>query len=247
MQYITVAEAKDHLRVDFTDDDAYIASLIELVEELVKTEISGTYTGAGAVATAADTTLTGVSTNFTDFAVGDDIYVEGEGARTIATIIDDESLTVNPAFVNTADGLAWAVITGLPLTGGVIMPPGEGTVTTNTTTTLVGINSNFTEYAVGDHIYVSGETVRTILTITNNNLLTVSLAFTTGTAGHTFTVVSTQPVTLGSLPRGLKQAMLLMIGHFYMNREPAIIGVGINEIPYGFKYLVSAYKNWTVA
>jgi hypothetical protein len=233
--------------VDFTDDDAYIAGLVELVEELVKAEISGTFTGLGTVTTVANTTLVGAETNFTDFAPGDSIYVDGEGARTIAVVIDDEALTVTPAFSNTANGLAWAVITGLPLTGGVVVPVGEGTVTTNASATLVGVNSNFLDYAIGDLIYVSGETVRTILTITNNNLLTSSLAFTTNSAGHTFTVVSTQTVTLGALPRKLKQGMLLMLMHFYDNRSSSITGVAVNKIPYGFDWLISEFKNYTIA
>jgi hypothetical protein len=132
------------------------------------------------------------------------------------------------------------------MTGGVAVPVGQGTVTTNTTTTLVGTNSNFTDYAVGDLIYVSGETVRTILTITNNNLLTSSLAFTTGSAGHTFTVVSTQSVTLGALPRMLKHAMMLMIGHFYAVREPVNIGNITTELEYTYKYLIAPFKNWTI-
>lgn len=97
--YITIAEAKDHLRVDFTNDDAYISSLIELVEELVSMEI------------------------------GEDLIDMEEG---------------------------------------------------------------------------------------------------------------------GLLPLGLKHAMLLMIGHFYANREIAIIGVGVNEIPFGFKHLIAPYKNFTI-
>jgi hypothetical protein len=114
MQYITVAEAKQHLRVDFTDDDAYIASLIELVEELVNVELSGTFYGAGSVTTNGTVTLIGYGTNFADFAVGDNIYVEGEAVRTIATIVDDEELTVSLAFVNTAGDLIWSVVTSLP-------------------------------------------------------------------------------------------------------------------------------------
>lgn len=39
MAYITLDEAKDHLRVDYDTDDAYIISLIDLVEDVVANEI----------------------------------------------------------------------------------------------------------------------------------------------------------------------------------------------------------------
>jgi hypothetical protein len=41
--------------------------------------------------------------------------------------------------------------------------------------------------------------------------------------------------------------MLLILGHFYANRESIIIGVGANEIPMGFRYLITPYKNYTIA
>ena len=62
--YLTLAECKTHLRVDFTDDDTYIQHLADLVEELVKTEISGTFVGGGTVSTVATTALTGVETRW---------------------------------------------------------------------------------------------------------------------------------------------------------------------------------------
>jgi len=166
--YITLAECKTHLRVDFTDDDVYIQALADMVEEVVKTEISGTFLGMGTVSTVGTTALTGTETNFSDFSVGDIIRVDGETDRTIATITDDEALAVGVAFTNTDDGLTWYVETSLPLVG-------------------------------------------------------------------------------GTLPLGLHQAMLLMVAHFYSLREPVMVGVNVTEIPYGFKFLIHPYKNFTVA
>jgi hypothetical protein len=168
MEYITLSEAKRHLRVDYDDDDAYIAGLVDLVEELVKTEISGTFAGEGTVATVGTTALAGTDTNFSDFSVGDKILVDGETVRTLATITDDDTATVTVAFANTDSDLEYTVTTGLPLVDGL-------------------------------------------------------------------------------LPAGLRQAMLLILGHFYANRESIIIGVGATEIPMGFKYLITPYKNYTIA
>jgi hypothetical protein len=38
-----------------------------------------------------------------------------------------------------------------------------------------------------------------------------------------------------------------MVGHFYMIREPVVIGVGVTKIPYTFETLIAPFKNWTVA
>lgn len=56
----------------------------------------------GTVATTGTTTLTGTSTYFLDYKVGDQILVDGETVRTIATIVSNTSLTVSVAFSNTA-------------------------------------------------------------------------------------------------------------------------------------------------
>lgn len=53
--------------------------------------------------------------------------------------------------------------------------------------------------------------------------------------------------TAGVLPKGLTHAMLLMVAHFYMMREPVTVGVSAVKIPFGFDYLISPYKNWTIA
>jgi len=69
-------------------------------------------------------------------------------------------------------------------------PNEPGTVATTGTTTLTGTSTYFTDYAVGDTILVSGETVRTIATITSNTVLTVTVAFSNTASGKTFTHAS---------------------------------------------------------
>lgn len=65
-------------------------------------------------------------------------------------------------------------------------PNEPGTVTTTATVDLVGTDTFFTDYQVGDKITVSGETERTIATITSDTALTVTVAFTNSTT-TTFT------------------------------------------------------------
>jgi hypothetical protein len=162
--YVTLAEAKAHLHVDFTDDDVYIQGLCDMVEEMVLSEIEGKVSGEGTVSVVGTTTLTGTNTNFTDFQIGYNIKVEDETIRTIATITNDELLTVGVAFAGTASDLTYDVYPGIP----------------------------------------------------------------------------------SPIPERLRWAMLLMIGHFYMIRESVIVGVGITPIPYGFDFLISPFKNWTI-
>lgn len=69
-------------------------------------------------------------------------------------------------------------------------PNEPGTVATTGTTTLTGTGTYFTDYQVGDQILVSGETVRTIATITSDTVLTVTAAFSNTASGKTFTHTS---------------------------------------------------------
>lgn len=65
---------------------------------------------------------------------------------------------------------------------------GPGTVQTAGTTTLVGTNTLFlTTLRIGDTILVSGETVRTVTAIASNTSLTVGVAFSTSSAGLSYT------------------------------------------------------------
>jgi len=66
-------------------------------------------------------------------------------------------------------------------------PNEPGTVATTGTTTLTGTNTYFNDYKAGDKITVSGETIRTIATITSDTVLTVTVAFSNTASSKTFT------------------------------------------------------------
>lgn len=167
MAYVTLEQAKDHLRVNFDDDDEYIEGLISVAETSILNEIKGHVTGLG-------------------------------------------------------------------------------TVTTNGTTALVGDDdTEFLNLTAADTIRVSGETVRTIATITDDSHLTVSSAFSTSESGLSYYTVPS-PLESGVLPKPLSQAMLLMIGQLYENREPVIAGVSVSKVPYTVEMLIAPYKTWVV-
>lgn len=45
----------------------------------------------------------------------------------------------------------------------------------------------------------------------------------------------------GCLPAPIQQAILLMVGHLYQNREPVAKG---SELPLSYTYLIRLYQNW---
>ena len=46
----------------------------------------------------------------------------------------------------------------------------------------------------------------------------------------------------GEIPSPLFQAMLLLIGSLYRDRETT--GTKVQKLPYGYQYLIELYKNW---
>jgi hypothetical protein len=50
----------------------------------------------------------------------------------------------------------------------------------------------------------------------------------------------------GNLPKRLKHAMLLLLAHYYLIREPVVLGIAASKVPLGFEYLLAPFKNYTV-
>ena len=47
---------------------------------------------------------------------------------------------------------------------------------------------------------------------------------------------------ISEVDNGIKQALLLTIGHWYANRETVVVGRQVNEVPMAAKYLLDQYK-----
>lgn len=47
----------------------------------------------------------------------------------------------------------------------------------------------------------------------------------------------------GNIPKPLLQAMLLMIGNLYQNRE-MVAPMKVTALPYNYEYLINLYKNY---
>jgi uncharacterized phage protein (predicted DNA packaging) len=48
----------------------------------------------------------------------------------------------------------------------------------------------------------------------------------------------------GRLHPPLRQAILLMVGHYYSNREPVTFGVSMHEVPMSARYLTELYRDY---
>lgn len=130
-------------------------------------------------ATANQTNVIGVGTLFTtELAVGNVIYVIGENApKQVASITNNTHLVVNAAFTTTISGNTY-VEANATMPGTVTITAGQTNVT-GTSTTFT------TSFAVNDSIKVGTET-RTIESITNSTLLTVTAAYGSSWAANVY-------------------------------------------------------------
>lgn len=49
----------------------------------------------------------------------------------------------------------------------------------------------------------------------------------------------------GRLPKSVSQAILLLIGNFYNNREAVVYGSPV-EVPLAYRYLLNLQRNWSI-
>lgn len=50
----------------------------------------------------------------------------------------------------------------------------------------------------------------------------------------------------GLVPSPLKHAAKILVAHFYKHREITVESVKLENVPISYKYLINAYKNFTV-
>lgn len=46
------------------------------------------------------------------------------------------------------------------------------------------------------------------------------------------------------VPADLKQAVLMLVAHFYENREATVVGVSADEVPLGIWDIVNQHREW---
>jgi uncharacterized phage protein (predicted DNA packaging) len=57
--------------------------------------------------------------------------------------------------------------------------------------------------------------------------------------------IATPLAELDPVPPDLKQAVRLLVGHWYENREATLVGVGAEQVPLGFWDLITPHRVWS--
>jgi len=180
---ITLTEAKDYLRVDFTDDDSYITDLITMAREMVEKETNTTL--------VQNTFIE----YFNTFPAGD-ITLQFAG-----NVVPTTGLAIT--YTNTAGGT-----TTLTLTTDFLYTKGQGLIKISA---VDGWPTDVEDQA-------------------NSVKITYVLNPEAGIDSATY------------LPKPLKQAMYLLMGHYYDNRSAVTFG-NPKELPLGYKRIINNYKN----
>lgn len=59
-------------------------------------------------------------------------------------------------------------------------------------------------------------------------------------------IVDDEPVALSwdNAPADVRQAIMMLAGHWYENREATLVGVSAQATPFGYHDLLLAYRRW---
>tara|TARA_R110000744_G_scaffold278092_2_gene390377 strand:- start:6563 stop:7165 length:603 start_codon:yes stop_codon:yes gene_type:complete len=178
-QVVTLAEAKSHLRVDFSEDDAYINSLCMAAQETFENYCN---------VILMDTTISQFCSYWTDTQQLYHSPISGSGEASVTSI---------EYFVN-------------------------GTLTTWPNTNYIpNIHAcPVTIWTAENETYptqdVRPDAIKIIYKIGYNNIANV--------------------------PDGAKQAIKILVGQWYENRQEAVVGRSVGRIPMTATYLMNKYK-----
>lgn len=187
---VTLAEAKAHLRVDVSDDDALIGALVEAATMHVES-----ITGRGLVSQTWDYSID-------------------------AFPADDETITLPRSPVLSVTSITYA--------------DAEGDAQTMDSEDYRVISGGADKSRVG---LVYGGSWPLTQGITH----AVTVRFVAGYADG-----SASPFDNGQIPAPIRQAILLMVGHWYENRSASVIGVSVATLPMAVDALLTPYRSWWV-
>ena len=257
---IDVERAKQHLRIDHDHEDEYIGGLITAARahaETYRSEIFVTqkfelildrfppgreditipYHPLVSVASVVYVATDGTSTTFSTSKY----TVANKHKPGIVALAADEQW---PTTQHVVDAVTITFIAGhatpcsVSVSGDPLTPTGR----------------SFTAAEVG-RLSVRGGSDRTLPTpfkvLTDYFISapngTVQLAATSGGSAITIAAAGAGQVFIGEIPEHVAQGMLIMIAHWYENREPNIIGTNIMPIPKSADYLLDVGKVFQVA
>ncbi len=247
---VSLTEAKAHLRVDISTDDTLIEALIMAAREYcegfqrrayvtqTRELILDRFPSTGATIELPMAPLRSVSSiKYTD---KDGVETTWAASNYIA---DTKS---EPGRVSLGYGKSWPSTTLRPINGVSIRyvvgytTPFTANVTTDTLT-AVGH-----PYANGDVVRISntgGAVPAGLSTLTDYYVIGVSgntlqLSATSGGSAIDITGVGTGTHFLGVVPQKVRQAMLLLIGHWYENRELYLTGTMAAQLQFTVESLL---------
>jgi uncharacterized phiE125 gp8 family phage protein len=255
---ITLAEAKAHLRVDINDDDAYIADLVtdaaEFCEKLVpcsrqwlsaayQVRVSGgvaDYFGVGFWSGALRLPRPPLQavTQVTYYDTGGNLQTLSPSVYLVKTPWRQ------PGMIERAPSQSWPSVQGdrrEPVTIQFVAGYGPSTaVAANIAagTQTVTPASMFGIY-VGTQLVIDTGLNREIVAVTAVTSSTFTALFAGGQGG----AAHTGPVSVvGNIPRTARRAVLMLVGHWYQNREGVSTAPGIvpAEIQMGVEALLEA-------
>ena len=261
---VTLQEAKTQMRVCDTADDAYISTLITAARQWVETQTGRAIVNQTWVdyrdlfaddMTLAIAPLSSV-TNIKYYDTGGVLQTLAPSAYTADTVPTPGRVVLAyaqswPAVQDVVNAVQTTYVAGYGAapTGKVFTAAasdtctsaahgyaaGEAVTLTTTTTLPAGLDLN-TTYYVGSVLTNTFELFTSEADSLDSTATAVDIT-DTGTGVHTIT-----GTIVDGVPRALRQAILLMIGHWYENREATIVGVSINEVPMAVKSLLWQYK-----
>lgn len=248
---ISLTEAKAHLRVDGTDDDALITSLIVTARQHVEAETERIL---------ITQTWDLYEDEFPDVieipypplqSISVITYTDEDGVtQTLATSVYTVDMDSEPGQVYEAYNQTWPNTRNEDKVVKVTFVAGYATpFTADAATDVITVTGR--TFADGGMIRLSnsgGALPAGLSTLTDYYVRdasgpTFKLAATAGGAAIDITGTGTGTHFVGEVPQAIKQAMLLLIGHWYENREAVNIGSAANEFPLAVDALLAPYRN----
>lgn len=260
---IHVAEAKAQLRVDGEDEDSlilgYIAAARRYCEEFQGRQyVVATWKRSmdGYPCTCGSDWCQGYGSMYSGVvvtlprpplvSVTGSTYVDTDGVtQTLGTSLYAVNSETEPGSVAPAYGQSWPMVRDTPNSVAVTYRSGYITpFTVDATTNVLTVQGR--TFADGDVVRLSnsggelpaGLALNTDYYVRDASGSTLKLALTAGGTAIDITSTGGGQSFIGVLPETMRQAMLLLVGHYYENREGVVTGTISKEIEFAVSALL---------
>lgn len=251
---LDLVEVKSHLRVDIDDDDALIAGLIASARDYVEREthnqlVAAKWKKTHTYLVKRKQLLPTHPTNYVDGIV----YLDQAGAtNTMATTVYDVLTNRMPAQIVLAYLQIWPAnmryqedSVRMTYTAGYLAPlTADATANTVTVTNRTYTNGDIVRLSNSGGALPGGLVANTdhyVINASGGTASTFQLALTANGSAIDITSAGTGLNFVGVLPPDLRRAMLLLISHWYENREASSV-VDMKSLPMGVDSCLWHYR-----